>query len=104
MGWPFTGVTAPNVDTGYVTLTASYADLPSIVAGPFWPVSGYIFNPTAASVDLDMKDSAGAAMVPTIPIPAGGTFDIPESWFAMPLSGPPQWKGLALVGRMWGYQ
>jgi hypothetical protein len=105
MAWPYTAVSSsPNVDSDFVTLTGVFANVPNMSAAVFWPVSGYIFNPTAAAITFSLKDGNGKQMCPDVLIAAGGDFDLPESWFAMPSAGIWQWKGVGLVGRVWGYQ
>lgn len=105
MAWPYSAVSSsPNVDSDYVTLTNAFTDVPNMIADVFWPVSGYFFNPTGAAIVLSMKDGNDAAMMADQEIAAGGDFELPTSWFAMPAAGILQWKGLGLVGRIWGYQ
>lgn len=103
MAWPFSTVVAPNVDSDFITLTNALVNVPTISAGTFWLLGLYVENPTAAEVSLIINDANGKTIYPTVSIPSGavvGPLDFPF----MPVVGIPQWKGLGLVGKMWGYQ
>lgn len=94
-------VIAPNMDSDFVTLTGALVDIPNTTVATNYPVGVYLQNPTGAAVLAQVKDAAGKSIIPDSPIPSGGFINV--QLFTMPIAGKPQWKGLGLVGKFWGW-
>lgn len=101
--WPFDAVDEPNADSGYVTLTGSYVDVPILASGVVRVFNCTVHNPTGAAVDLYLKDAAGVVVVPGQSVGAGEPA-APNLGIARKLTAPLQWKGSGLVARLEGWQ
>ena len=102
MAWPFTAVTAPNRDSGSVTLTGSYADVPTFTAGTFGLKGLFVVNPTAAAIQLFVQDASANPIIPGMWLAAGQVYQ--ETFTAPEFASKPQWKGAGLVAKMEGWQ
>ncbi len=94
-------VTAPTMDSDFVTLTGSLVDIPNTTTGTIYPAGIYLQNPTTASIVAEVKDASGKSIIPDTPVAPGGF--IPIDLLSMPITGKPQWKGNGLVGKFWGW-
>jgi hypothetical protein len=95
-------IVAPTMDSGFVTLTGSLADIPNTAVQTVYAAGVYVDNPTSAPVVFTLKDVSGNVIVPASVVPPGG-FLGPIELFTMPISGKPQWSGNGLVGKFWGW-
>jgi hypothetical protein len=103
MAWPFTGVTAPNFDSGFVTLPNSFTAVPNSPGGTSWLIGAHLSNQTNATVTVSLKDGSGAVIF-TTDLLAGEVK--PIEWPFMPASGTYQWMAdtaSAVVAKLWGY-
>lgn len=101
MAWPFSGVSAPNLDSGVVALTGSLVNVPTSTAAPCWLLGLHLSNPTAAEVLFNLTDGAGNQLVKDLAVAPNSVATI--DWEFMPITGICQWKGSGLVAKLWGY-
>ena len=103
MAWPFSGVTAPNFDSGFVTLPTSLTNIPNSPAGTSWLLGIHLNNTSAATVTVTVKDGSSVTVL-QVDVLAGQAMAI--EWPFMPASGTYQWSAdtaLAVIGKLWGY-
>jgi len=101
MAWPFTGVTAPNLDSGVVNLTGSLVNVPTSTAAASWLLGVHLSNPTVNEILFNLTDGAANQIVKDLAVPPNSVVTI--DWEFMPITGILQWKGSGLVGKLWGY-
>jgi hypothetical protein len=108
MSWPFSNVTAPNVDSGLASPGAAgvntFGAIPNSPAGTQWALGFWFANTTADAVTVSVKDANGVTVIPVTAIPGGVAmpFEVPF----MPLTGPLQWQCSLTSGvnaKYWGY-
>lgn len=105
MAWPFSGIGAPNVDSGWVTLPSSATNVPnspsSSVAG--WLLGATFANKTEVSQKVTVTDGGGKEIVDYILTPHETK---PFAWEFVPITGVLQWfaaNASAVDGKIWGY-
>jgi hypothetical protein len=100
MGWPFSNVVAPNLDTGPgVTVPTSPT---AITASAAWLLGASFTNTGTVQRTVTITDSAGVVVVEIII--AGGA-DVDREWTFRPVTGL-KWfvdAGTDVIGQAWGY-
>lgn len=99
MGWPFTSVNAPNLDTGpgiAIPLTPTV-----ITASTAWLTGAHITNDGASFVTVTFTNTAGG-ILGKIQVPPGG--EVPREWPFRPTIGV-KWSAdvAGALGHLWGY-
>lgn len=102
MAWPFSNVSAPNLDTtpGQDVPVASTV----VFSGALWLLGGHFANPTVGDITLTVTDAASGALIgPSFLLPAGT--EQPFEWPLRPATGV-KWNASStgLKGHLWGYQ
>lgn len=104
MTWPFSGVAPFNFDSGFVDLNGSLEEVPNGAAGAGLLIGGHFSNTTDAPVELTLQDVNGAGIVPPgFTVPARSYLALGNIGL-LPIVGPLKWKGLGIVGKVWGYK
>jgi hypothetical protein len=105
MAWPFSGVVAPNLDSGLVELPSSSTLVTNVPATstPIWLMGVSFTNTTGLPMTVSVTDGSDVVILDEVQIPAQDvlTREFPFrpltglKWFASAATG--------LRGQVWGY-
>jgi hypothetical protein len=115
MGWPFSGVTAPNFDSGFVAVPAQSGAAPGAtivpnsvsLATPLWLMGMSFTNGGGkGQAFVTVLDGAGNKIIDSLLVVANDT-TAPPPWEFMPTTGV-QWMATGpgapdVTGKIWGY-
>jgi hypothetical protein len=106
MAWPFTTISAPNVDSGVVSLPASLTNVPNSpgAATTGWLLGIHLENTTGASVTVTLQDGNAAQVLSSMVLGANEVKIL--AWEFLPVVGVLQWScssASAVNAKLWGY-
>ena len=108
MAWPFSTVTAPNVDSGFASPGAAgintFGPVPNSPASAQWLLGAHFDNTTGSQVTVSLKDASGVAMITNLDVPANSVVIL--EWPFLPCTGALQWACSVASGvnaKLWGY-
>jgi|ERR1051326_2850220 hypothetical protein len=101
--WPFSTITAPTLDTGFVAVPTTLGLITALTSTPAYVLGAMVSNPTAVDIGFTIVDGAGNLIVPLMAIPPGAPVPFNFGEF-MPATGL-QWQASAtgLIGKLWGW-
>jgi len=99
MGWPFTSVNPPNLDTGPGVAIPTVPT--AITAAPAWLTGAHITNDGGSFVTITITNTAGGVLGKIL-VPPGG--EVPYEWPFRPTIGV-KWSAdvAGALGHLWGY-
>lgn len=103
MAWPFTGVTAPNKDSGFMAVPTGAAAAPTNfdTVSSYWLLGAHFANNTQVDQFVTLTDGADAVIVPARRIPPNDYILVP--WEFLPTVGLKWVATGAVTGKVWGY-